>query len=807
MNTILLASLIAAMNLVYDPARPEICNGDVITPSVNGRTACRPATAETSVALLIYGGGWTSMDKKDVEGIAEFLANDLGITVYNINYRLASAQNPWPACGEDCLMAGEFIFSDEFAAKTGAKPKSILVIGGSAGGHLALWTGLKLGAKCDHIISISGIADPAPDRAAHPDRYRALFGGREPTAAELDSMNVMKLVRKDGPKILLTHEYQDEVVSIESARHFLWAYRNLGNDIGLCEYSRNSYEGLTGHCIWIPGSKPHRLLPKLEREITYFLTPPRVPEPKPVKCDYNIIALYYPGTEHMPEWDMVRRMFPGRRPTLGWYDEGDPENIDWQIKWAVENGIRGFCVDWYWNMGERRLEHWVQAFYRAKRRGAFKWYMMYANHNQPGTHNSADQERITRYWLDNYFKTPEYYRIDGKPVVCIWDYRRIDEDFIAEAATKGETLKPGEGIKRAFAISERMVRAEGLPGIHWQDMWRVYNYNDGYAKARVREGYESAIGYGFVWGIHNLARAAMKPGDRNNFFDYDVVKAAVPTTWESMCRQKTLPYAIPLPTGWDDRVRSFQNALFIYDRTPEKFAAICRSARECCDRMDNRSVIIHPLNEWQEGSYIEPCDEYGFKMYEAIRDAFCEKPAEGWPKNLTPEVAGCELHEFPEPVKSAKQSWDFNSSTEGWYRQPYGGGEVAWYKDGLLTYVINRTQYYNIRQCVQPFEAARYTAFAVKMKITPNARYGLAGAKDFLCRLKWGNDERPIVSANYEVDEINSATVKINPDGEWHEYRIPLDAEKGWRGKIDELWFKAADIKHARVAIDRMRFE
>ena len=30
-----------------------------------------------------------------------------------------------------------------------------------------------------------------------------------------------------------------------------------------------------------------------------------VPEPQPVKSAVEITALYYPGTEHMPEWDMV----------------------------------------------------------------------------------------------------------------------------------------------------------------------------------------------------------------------------------------------------------------------------------------------------------------------------------------------------------------------------------------------------------------------------------------------------------------------------------------------------------------------
>ena len=91
--------------------------------------------------------------------------------------------------------------------------------------------------------------------------------------------------------------------------------------------------------------------------------PDYVPEPKPVRSAVDLTAFYYPGTEHMPEWDMVAQTMPQIKPLLGWYDEGHPENVDWQIKWAVEHGIGSFCVDWYWNRGEQRLDHWVKAYY------------------------------------------------------------------------------------------------------------------------------------------------------------------------------------------------------------------------------------------------------------------------------------------------------------------------------------------------------------------------------------------------------------------------------------------------------------
>src|ERR1039458_3507394 len=36
-----------------------------------------------------------------------------------------------------------------------------------------------------------------------------------------------------------------------------------------------------------------------------------------------------------------------RRPYLGWYDEGNPEETDWEIKWQVEHGIGFEQHCWY----------------------------------------------------------------------------------------------------------------------------------------------------------------------------------------------------------------------------------------------------------------------------------------------------------------------------------------------------------------------------------------------------------------------------------------------------------------------------
>ena len=530
-----------------------------------------------------------------------------------------------------------------------------------------------------------------------------------------------------------------------------------------------------------------------------------VPEPQPVKSAVEITALYYPGTEHRPEWDMVEQTRPEIKPLLGWYDEGNPEAIDWQIKWAVEHGISSFCVDWYWNKGYRRLEHWVKGYYKARYRKHLKWYMMYANHNQPGAHSTEDQIAVTKYWIDNYFKTPEYYMIDGKPVVCYWDAGNLDRDFIAEAAARGETLRPGEGIRRAFSISEKMAQEAGLPGIHWQLMWSNTVYDPVFAIANRNVGFSSSISYGLVGQARILAPKA-SAGVKG--LTYDMVMEAIPKLWWPKSVQRELPWWLPIPTGWDDRPRSFSHSTVIRDRTPEKFAAICREARAFCESHGVKHAVIHPINEWQEGSYIEPNEEFGFAMYDAIRDAFCERPATGWPKNLRPSDVGLGPYDYPPSLRSAVQSWDFDVGTrEGWYRQPYGGGELE-VKDGALNFWITRCRNYNIRQRVVPFDASKYKAFRIRMKIVLNEKAGMGGVKMPEMRLKWGTKEQPIIGPGLVVDDRRSlAGCSVKVDGAYHEYVLDLSANPDWKGRVEELWFEACQIKHARVAIDWMRFE
>ena len=97
--------------------------------------------------LLIHGGGWNALTKESLEPIARLAVSE-SRAVFSINYRLLD-HAPWPACGSNCASAARFVLAGSLAPHDlpRAHLRKLLVVGASAGGHLAMMTGLALGAR------------------------------------------------------------------------------------------------------------------------------------------------------------------------------------------------------------------------------------------------------------------------------------------------------------------------------------------------------------------------------------------------------------------------------------------------------------------------------------------------------------------------------------------------------------------------------------------------------------------------------------------------------------------------------------
>ena len=353
-----------------------------------------------------------------------------------------------------------------------------------------------------------------------------------------------------------------------------------------------------------------------------------VPEPKPAKTNYDIGALYFPGWAKYESWERIRKACPERKPVLGWYDEANPEVVDWQIKWLVESGIRTLYVDWYWSAGRQHLDHWVKAFYRAKYRHLMKWAMMWANHNAPNTHSEDDQRAVTRFWIENYFNTPEYLKIDGKPVVWIWSPQNMNRD-----------VKDG-GCRRLLEISREMARAAGFKGVWFIAMkWPEADCSPAVVQKCKDWSFD-------MTSIYHFMSHGGRESSYRRFPFHSVVEANI-EHWDALEKTGILPFLPNISTGWDDR--PWNDHCEIYDKTPADFRRICEAAKRFADRTGVKRLCLAPVNEWGEGSYVEPNAEHGFAFYEAVRDTFCERPAEGWPRSYGPKDVGLGPYDIPRP--------------------------------------------------------------------------------------------------------------------------------------------------------------
>lgn len=126
----------------------------------------------TKVVILIHGGGWTSGNKSDFNGLMTTIKKNLPhYAVININYRLCSDNpytNGFPAQEEDVIQAIEYIKTKRSEWQISDK---FTLVGASAGAHLALLHAYKNNA--DHTVKAVAAYFPPTDLANGYDAFPA----------------------------------------------------------------------------------------------------------------------------------------------------------------------------------------------------------------------------------------------------------------------------------------------------------------------------------------------------------------------------------------------------------------------------------------------------------------------------------------------------------------------------------------------------------------------------------------------------------------------------------------------------------
>lgn len=204
---------------------------DIVRPKEAGKEK-RPGV------IVIHGGGWVNGNKESQLPLCARYVEQ-GFVCASVGYRLAAAA-PAPAAVADVLAATRWFFDN--AGRYRVDRKRIVVTGRSAGGHLALMTGMvdrkaKLGprSKVRAVVNFFGITDVG-DQVDGPDmrQYAATWIPEQDGRYELARrVSPMTYVRKKLPPILTVHGDADQTVPYEQGVRLTRAIRDSGGDAEL----------------------------------------------------------------------------------------------------------------------------------------------------------------------------------------------------------------------------------------------------------------------------------------------------------------------------------------------------------------------------------------------------------------------------------------------------------------------------------------------------------------------------------------------------------------------------------------------
>lgn len=214
-------------NIVYHTSNNVQLKLDVYTPP--------DVKQPTPVVVWIHGGGWIE-GTKDYDVLQLIPYMQMGYAAVNVEYRLGRISLA-PAAVTDCRCALHWVFAN--AKKYNFNVNRVVVTGGSAGGHLALTTGMLTSAagfdrecytseenvwtkeggssqdpKVAAIVNWFGISDVLDElHGPNTKGYAVVWVGDQPTADEIAKrVSPINLVTENVPPIITIHGDHDELV-------------------------------------------------------------------------------------------------------------------------------------------------------------------------------------------------------------------------------------------------------------------------------------------------------------------------------------------------------------------------------------------------------------------------------------------------------------------------------------------------------------------------------------------------------------------------------------------------------------------
>lgn len=346
-----------------------------------------------------------------------------------------------------------------------------------------------------------------------------------------------------------------------------------------------------------------------------------------VRCIAFYLPQFHPIQENdewwgkgFTEWTNVAKakpLFPThhqpRLPAdLGFYDLRVPEVRSAQAELARKAGIEGFCYYHYWFEGRELLERPISEI-MATGQPDFPFCLCWANETWKGkwhglsnnkvlieqTYSGIKDDTNHFYKLLPIFQDPRYIKIDGRPFFVIY--------------------KPNDLPRKTLDLWRELAEKEGLGGLYLAGVSEMpWDYSasgyDGAIASVITMASRMTESKGLCF-VRKIFRRLMRwPEDIYKYCD------CMPYFTRPECEEENIfPCLVP---NWDNTPRSGRKGFVLTGSTPEYFRSHLKKvlSQVARKKQENRIVILKSWNEWAEGNYVEPDQQYGHSYLNVIEE-------------------------------------------------------------------------------------------------------------------------------------------------------------------------------------------
>jgi glycoprotein endo-alpha-1,2-mannosidase len=329
--------------------------------------------------------------------------------------------------------------------------------------------------------------------------------------------------------------------------------------------------------------------PKGDDSEDFFSSPWLRPE-----GNITVGVYYYPWYSddfHRGSGYLRDQLATSQQPVLGEYDDSDPKVINQHLKWSAQANVRLWVTSW-WGPGAREDTTTKDVILQHSALGDHKIALFYETTGRIKESEGYSTHRVVpdiEYICRNYFSHPNYYRIDGKPVLFLYLSRKLEGLGILDHVVGQMRLVAGDLGYKIFVVGDHVFH-QAPDDDEMQPPFTIL---------------DAVTNYDVYGSMFRPSPYATEAGVRQHF--------QRTREWQVLAAEQKCAFIPSVAPGYNDlgvrpdkRNGPLSRKLTANDPPGSLFKTSLQYARKLVDPSIGNLIMVNSFNEWHEDTQIEP---------------------------------------------------------------------------------------------------------------------------------------------------------------------------------------------------------